>query len=84
MSTREKHTINQTFSLPVELVEDFHKTVKNMERSAYIAELLRQGLEKKKEELRQEYIAMGKDKEQDEVMQDWEGTIGDGISEEKW
>jgi metal-responsive CopG/Arc/MetJ family transcriptional regulator len=84
MNTKEKHTINQTFSLPVELVEELHKTIKNMERSAYVAELLRQGLEKKKEELRQEYIAMGKDKEQDEVMKDWEGTIGDGISEEKW
>ncbi len=84
MNTREKHTINQTFSLPIELVEELHKTIKNMERSAYVAELLRQGLEKKKEELRQEYIAMGKDKEQDEIMKEWEGTIGDGISEEKW
>jgi metal-responsive CopG/Arc/MetJ family transcriptional regulator len=84
MNTKEKHTINQTFSLPVELVEELHKTVKNMERSAYVAELIRKGLAMKKEELRQEYIAMGKDKEQDEVMKDWEGTLGDGISKEKW
>ena len=84
MSPKDKHTINQTFSLPIELVEELHKAIKNMERSAYIAELLREGLEKKKEVLRQEYIAMGKDKEQDEVMEDWEGTVGDGISEEKW
>lgn len=84
MNSREKHTINQTFSLPIELVEELHKTIKNMERSAYVAELIRKGLEKKKEELRQEYIAMGKDKEQDKVMEDWEGTIGDGINEENW
>ena len=84
MRTKEKHTINQTFSLPVELVEELHKTVKSMERSAYVAKLLRQGLDEKKEELRQEYIAMGQDKEQDKVMKDWEGTLGDGISEERW
>lgn len=84
MSTKHKHTINQTFSLPIELVEELHKSIKSMERSAYVAELIRQGLEKQKEELRQEYMAMGKDKEQDEVMKDWEETVGDGISEEKW
>lgn len=83
MNTK-KHTVNQTFSLPIELVTELHKTIKNMERSAYVAELLREGLEKKKDELRRDYIAMAKDKEQDEVMQDWEGTIGDGISEERW
>jgi metal-responsive CopG/Arc/MetJ family transcriptional regulator len=84
MNTKHKHTTNQTFSLPIELVDELHKTIKNMERSAYMAELLREGLEKKKDEIRQEYIAMGKDSEQDEIMKDWEGTIGDGISEEKW
>ncbi len=68
----------------MELVEELHKSIKNMERSAYVAELIRQGLEKHKEKLRQDYIAMGKDNEQDEVMKDWEGTIGDGINEEKW
>lgn len=84
MSTKDKHTVNQTFSLPIGLVEELHKTIKNMERSAYIAELLKEGLEKKKEALRQEYMAMGKEEQQDEVMKDWEGTVGDGISEEKW
>jgi metal-responsive CopG/Arc/MetJ family transcriptional regulator len=84
MNKKEKNTVNQTFSLPVELVEEFHKTIRNMERSAYIAELIRQGLAKKKEELRQDYIAMGSDPQQEEVMKDWEGTVSDGIGDEEW
>lgn len=85
MNAREKHTtVNQTFSLPVELVEELHHYIKNMERSAFVAELIRQAIEKKKEELRQDYIAMGKDREQDELMKEWEGTTGDGIGEERW
>jgi metal-responsive CopG/Arc/MetJ family transcriptional regulator len=82
--TKEKHTVNQTFSLPVELVEELHRVIKSMERSAYVAELIRQGLNKKKEELRQEYVDMGKDKEQSEILKDWEATVGDNIDDEEW
>jgi hypothetical protein len=41
-------------------------------------------LKRKKKSSVRNTIAMGKDSEQKEVMEDWEGTVGDGISEEKW
>jgi hypothetical protein len=41
--------------------------------------MIKIGLEAKKERLRNEFIEMGGDKEQQEVMNDWETTVDDGL-----
>lgn len=81
MRKHEIRTVNQTFSLPIELSSDLHAYVKHRERSRFVAEAIRKELEAKKEELRKAYLAANEDEGQNEAIEDWSGTLGDGVDE---
>ncbi len=74
-------TVNQTFSIPREIVHELHVYVKRREMSRFVSEAIRKELEAKREELKQAYIAMSKDKDQNTVIKEWEGTVADGVEE---
>jgi hypothetical protein len=50
--------------------------------SRFVSDAIRKELEVKKDEMRKEFADMENDPAQQEVMKDWESTIGDGIDEE--
>ncbi|NGX54448.1 MAG: hypothetical protein KR126chlam2_00059 [Chlamydiae bacterium] len=81
MRKSQAKTVNQTFSIPLEVVEDLHVYIKRREMSRFVSEAIKKELESKKEELKQAYIAMAKDKDQDKVAKEWEGTLADGLDE---
>jgi len=76
--------VNQTFSIPVEISNELHVYVKNREMSQFVSEAIKKELEAKKNQLRLEYADMNKDPAQQEVMRDWESTVGDGIDNDEW
>jgi hypothetical protein len=80
---RKQHakTVNQTFSLPLEVLHNLNALIKPRERSRFVSDLLREALEAKKQELRQSYIDANSDEGQCEAMTDWEGTVADGADE---
>jgi hypothetical protein len=78
MRKQQAKTVNQTFSLPPEVVHDLNSLVKPRERSRFVSNILRDALEVKKQKLRQSYIDANTDEGQFEAMQDWEGTVADG------
>lgn len=78
MRKQRSTTVNQTFSLPQDVMRDLHTYIKPRERSRFVSELLREGLEAKKQELRKSYLNANNDEGQNEAMSDWEGTVGDG------
>ncbi len=75
MRKHQAKTVNQTFSLPIEVMKDLHVYIKPRERSRFVSDLLRVGLDTKKNELRQSYIEANEDAGQLEVMQDWRATL---------
>ena len=81
MKKQEAKTVNQTFSLPVDISRELHAYVKRREMSRFVAEAIRKDLQAKKEELRQAYIATNKDIGQKETTKEWETTTGDGSDE---
>ncbi len=81
MRKQQAKTVNQTFSLPVDLLHDLHIYIKPRERSRFVSELLRHGLEAKKRALRQSYIDANEDAGQNEALTDWEATVADGRDE---
>jgi hypothetical protein len=81
MRKQQAKTVNQTFSLPIEVSEDLHTYIKRREMSRFVSDLLREGLEAKKRELRQSYLDANEDEGQLETMKDWEGTLADGTDE---
>jgi hypothetical protein len=72
---------NQMFSLPVTVSRDLHFLVKTRERSHFVADAISEKLEARKQELRDDYIAMNKDPGQIEARKEWENTLADGIDE---
>ncbi len=81
MRKQQAKTVNQTFSLPLDVMHDLHTYIKPRERSRFVSELLRNGLEAKKHDLRQSYIDANTDAGQTEALTDWEGTVADGTDE---
>ena len=77
MRKQQAKTVNQTFSLPLEVLHDLNALIKPRERSRFVSELLRDALDVKKQELRQSYIDANTDEGQCEAMSDWEGTVAD-------
>ena len=78
---KQSKTINQTFSLPVDVSQELHAYVKRREMSRFVAEAIRKELEAKKEELRQAYQMANEDEGQLEATTEWESTLGDGTDE---
>lgn len=81
MKRQEAKTINQTFSLPLDVSHELHVYIKPGEMSRFVADAIRKDLQAKKEELRHAYLAANKDAGQKEAREDWETTIGDGLDE---
>lgn len=81
MRKQQARTVNQTFSLPQDVMKDLHTYIKPRERSRFVSQVLRSGLEAKKNELRQSYIDANNDEGQNEAIVDWEGTLADGTDE---
>lgn len=74
-------TINQTFSLPVDISQELHAYVKRREMSKFVTEAIKKELESKKQDLRQAYLMANEDEGQIEAIKDWECTLGDGSDE---
>ncbi len=81
MRKEEAKKINQTFSIPSDVSQELHTYVKRREMSQFVSNAIRKELEFKKEELRKAYLAANKDEGQQEAMDEWESTIGDGTDE---
>lgn len=79
MRKHQAKTINQTFSLPLEVSSELYTYVKPRERSRFVADAIRKELESKKEELRKAYLSANKDEGQLEATEDWQSTLGDGV-----
>lgn len=76
-----KKTVNQTFSLPLDLSKELHIYVKTDEMSYFVSEAIKKELDLKKEEFRQAYLMANEDEVQIEAMKDWECTLMDGSNE---
>jgi metal-responsive CopG/Arc/MetJ family transcriptional regulator len=81
MKKNELKTINQTFSLPIELSSELHALIKPRERSRFVANAIRKELKAKRDELRNAYMAANEDEGQIEATEDWQSTLGDGTNE---
>ena len=82
MRKQQKQTINQTFSIPMDLSQDLHTYVKQREMSRFVSDAIRKELEAKKEELREAYRMANVDEGQKEALRDWENTVADGLDDE--
>lgn len=81
MKKEQGKTVNQTFSIPLEISQELHTFVKQCEMSRFVSEAIRKELLTKKEELRNHYLQTKKDKGQLEAEKEWEGAVGDGANE---
>lgn len=81
MRKYEFKTINQTFSIPIDVSSDLHAYVKSRERSHFVSEAIRKELKAKKEKLRQAYLDANEDPGQVEATEEWQGTLGDAADE---
>lgn len=81
---RKQHisTVNQTFSIPIDISQDLHVYIKQREMSRFVSDAIRKELEAKKQELREAYRMANEDEGQKEAMKDWESTIADGLDNE--
>lgn len=75
-------TINRTFSLPEDVDHDLHLFVKPRCMSHFVAESIRENLQKKRDQLAKEYTESNTDEGQIEAMKDWECTISDGLGKD--
>lgn len=81
MKKHESKTVNQTFSLPVEISAELHAYVKSRERSRFVAEAIRKELKARKDKLRKAYLDANEDIGQFEATEEWQGTLGDAADE---
>lgn len=81
MKKRETKTVNQTFSLPLEISLELQTLVKSRERSRFVAQALRKELDAKKRKLRDAYLSANKDAGQIEATEEWQTTLGDSVDE---
>jgi hypothetical protein len=81
MRKQQAKTVNQTFSLPLDVSKDLHVYIKPREMSRFVSDLIREGIEAKKGALRKAYMEANEDEGQIEATRDWEGTVGDGQDE---
>ena len=79
---KQANTINQTFSIPVDLSQDLHTYVKQREMSRFVFEAIRKEIEAKKEELQAAYAEANEDEGQKEALKDFESTVSDGLDNE--
>jgi len=75
---RQTKTINQTFSIPVEIAQELHLYVKNRQVSRFVSDAIRKELELQKQNLRDAYISANDDDGQIEASIDWTITLADG------
>ncbi len=78
MGKQQTKTVNQTFSIPLEVSQELHSFVKRREMSRFVTEAIRKELEVKKNALRNAYLDANQDEGQIGASKDWEGTVGDG------
>lgn len=71
-----------TLSLPEEMVKDLHLYIPRRQISRFVVEMVKEGLEHKKELIAQEFREASLDKEREEEIEFWDKAIGDGLSEE--
>lgn len=81
MRKEEPKKINQTFSIPADVSQELHTYVKRREMSQFVSNAIRKELEFKKQELKKAYLAASQDEGQQEGIDEWESTVGDGIDE---
>lgn len=81
MKKHEAKTVNQTFSIPLEVSRELHFYIKPGEMSRFVSDAIKKDLHAKKEELRQAYLAANKDAGQKDAMEDWDTVVGDGSDE---
>ena len=81
MKKHESKTVNQTFSLPIDVSMDLHTYVKSRERSRFVADAIRKELHAKKEKLRKAYLSANEDAGQREATEEWQSTLGDSSDE---
>lgn len=81
MRKQPSKTVNQTFSLPLDISQDLHAYVKRREMSRFVSDAIKKELEAKKEELRQAYLMANNDEGQMVAITEWESTLGDGRDE---
>jgi len=81
MKKQPQKTVNQTFSLPLEVSKELHTYVKRREMSRFVADAIRKELEATKDNLRQAYLMANEDEGQIETTAEWQGTLADGADE---
>lgn len=78
---KQQRSVNQTFSIPVDISQALHTYVKRREMSRFVSDAIRKELELKKGELRKYYLQAKKDAGQLEAAREWESTVADGLDE---
>jgi len=81
MGRSQAKTVNQTFSLPLDVSEDLHALVKNREMSRFVSDAIRKELNAKKQYLRKCYRQANRDEGQLEATNDWQTTLADGLDD---
>ena len=74
-------TINQTFSIPLDVSNELHTYIKRREMSRFVSEAIRKELSYKKDELRKAYLMANTDEGQKEATDEWQGTLADNTDE---
>lgn len=70
-----------TLTLPEELVKDLHLYISNRQISKFVAQLVEQGLKRKKEMLAREFQEASQDIERKGEIELWDTAMGDGLDE---
>lgn len=70
-----------TLTLPESVVRDLHLYVSRRQMSKFVAKLVAQGLEEKKEKLAEEFREAALDTERNFEIEIWEDLVGDGLDE---
>ncbi len=81
MKKSTQKTINQTFSIPMEISLELQIFVKSRERSRFVANAIRKELESKKKSLKNAYLSANEDIGQIEATDDWQNALGDSVDE---
>ncbi len=69
-----------TITLPEDQIKELHLYIPRRKISNFIADLVRKGLETKKQQLACEFREAAQDEERNAEIQLWDTTIGDGIN----
>lgn len=70
-----------TLTLPESVVRDLHLYVSRRQMSKFVAKLVAQGLEEKKEKLAEEFREAALDTERNFEIEIWDDLVGDGLDE---